>query len=107
MGETVGAAGWVAAITIDALAIGDSAAIEAAGQSVLICRASDGFYAVANRCSHAAMPLAGGRIRGHHLSCPVHGARFDLRTGAAGPPAQNPIPTFPTRIQGIQVFVRV
>jgi nitrite reductase/ring-hydroxylating ferredoxin subunit len=38
---------------------------------------------VENRCSHREEKLTGGRIRRGQIMCPVHGARFDLRTGAS------------------------
>ena len=50
--------------------------------SVLICRSSAGVFAVENMCSHQMAALEGGKVKGPNLFCPVHGMRFDLRTGA-------------------------
>jgi 3-phenylpropionate/trans-cinnamate dioxygenase ferredoxin subunit len=42
------------------------------------------------------------------IACPVHGARFDLATGAAmNPPATMPIETFEVRIEGDTIEVSV
>jgi nitrite reductase/ring-hydroxylating ferredoxin subunit len=69
------------------------------GQQLLICHSGGEFFVIENRCSHAEEPLACGRVRNGWIACPVHGARFDLATGAAlNPPAQNPIATFPVRV---------
>ena len=66
---------------------------------VLICAVGGDFYAVENRCSHQARPLHMGRLRGGALYCPVHGAKFDPKTGAAGsPPATTALATFATRV---------
>jgi 3-phenylpropionate/trans-cinnamate dioxygenase ferredoxin subunit len=96
---------WVPALPATLLAVGENVAVELNERSVLVCQTSDGLFAIANQCSHAAMPLLGGRIRGHHLNCPVHGARIDLRTGAASGLAQRPIETFPVEVRGNQIFV--
>ena len=60
---------------------------------------ADGLYAIENRCSHADMPLACGRMRNGWIMCPTHGARFDLATGEAlGLPASAPVATFAVRV---------
>ena len=70
-------------------------AFDVHGVSVLICRSGGQLYAVENRCSHNASALEGGKVRGHALFCPVHGARFDLRDGStAGALTKTPIRTF-------------
>ena len=51
--------------------------------------------------------LTGGAICGHEIECPRHGARFDLRTGAAlCPPAYESTAVFPIRIEDDAVWVR-
>ena len=74
---------------------GGNRAFAIEGLSVLICRAAGRIYAVENRCSHNGSALEGGRVRGHALFCPAHGARFDLRDGSvAGALTKTPIRTF-------------
>jgi len=51
------------------------------GKNILICKANGEFYAVDNQCTHQHAELTGGRIRNCYLACPLHGVRFDLRTG--------------------------
>ena len=41
------------------------------------------FYAIDDVCTHDGGPLADGELRDHKISCPRHGAKFDIRTGAA------------------------
>ncbi|GAC1413226.1 MAG: Rieske 2Fe-2S domain-containing protein [Novosphingobium sp.] len=73
--------------------------ISLGGRSILLCYDADGLYAVENKCSHADMPLACGRMRNGWIMCPTHGARFDLATGQPlGPPAPWPIATFAVRV---------
>lgn len=74
---------------------------------VLIVRDGAGsWFAVAPDCSHALLPLEGGRVRGSAILCPHHGARFDLRSGRAlGPPAWTGIASWPVRLAGERIEV--
>ena len=73
--------------------------VSVGGRSIVLCHDTDGLYAVENKCSHADMPLACGRMRHGWIMCPTHGARFDLATGEAlGPPASAAIATFAVRV---------
>ncbi len=62
---------------------------------VLVCRLDDGVHAVENRCTHGASRLEAGRFRNGEVTCPLHGARFSVKTGKAMcPPARVPIRVF-------------
>ena len=55
---------------------------------VLVCRVGGSLHALDDRCTHAMAPLSAGRLRGDKVLCPLHGAAFDVVTGAhGGPPA--------------------
>jgi 3-phenylpropionate/trans-cinnamate dioxygenase ferredoxin component len=63
---------------------------------ILVCRVAGTLHAVANNCSHRDTPLSEGRLRGPLITCPLHGAQFDVRDGMhQGPPASVPIACFP------------
>ena len=67
-------------------------------EEVLLCRYNGTVFGVHNYCSHMVHNLTGGRIRRGQIVCPVHGARFDLATGAVcGKPAILPIRTYKVR----------
>lgn len=69
------------------------------GIALLVYRFRDEFFAVENLCSHAQASFDEARIRGYQLTCPVHGATFDIRDGSAtGKPARKPIRAFALRI---------
>jgi nitrite reductase (NADH) small subunit len=53
------------------------------GRRIAVFRTEDGFHAVGAACPHRAGPLADGLVAGGCVTCPLHGWRFDLRTGAA------------------------
>jgi 3-phenylpropionate/trans-cinnamate dioxygenase ferredoxin subunit len=89
------------------LALGGTRCVEVDGVGVIVARGQDGqYYAVERLCSHAALPLDGGRVRGASIVCPHHGARFELKSGRVlGPPAYAAIAAFPTRERDGQVEV--
>lgn len=66
---------------LDEVPEGGNRAFDVDGRSVLVCRSRSGVYAVENRCSHQLAALEGGKVKGPHIFCPLHGVRFDLRDG--------------------------
>ncbi|WP_394998380.1 Rieske (2Fe-2S) protein [Sphingomonas sp.] len=75
--------------------------------TVLVARLGDDVFAVENRCSHAGSELSGGRLKMGRLSCPLHGAMFDFRTGASmgGTLALHGLRIFNVRVTGDEVAV--
>jgi 3-phenylpropionate/trans-cinnamate dioxygenase ferredoxin subunit len=60
---------------------------------VVVCRVAGDLYALDDNCSHADTPLSEGRLRGFSITCPLHGASFDVRDGShSGPPAWEGVP---------------
>lgn len=86
-------------IAADAVGEGKSLAIDAGGRSILVCRSSGAVHAVDNRCTHAQSRLQGGKLREGVITCPLHGARFDLATGRclAAALGYAPLATFAVR----------
>lgn len=103
MASVLGAETGYRAVTPADLAIGGTRCVE----GIVVARGQDGqYYAVQRMCSHAALPLDGGRVRGTSIVCPHHGARFDLKSGRVlGPPAFAAIAAYPTREVDGQVEV--
>ena len=67
---------------------------------------AEGFYAVADECTHDGEPIHTGRVRGEEIICTRHGARFHLHTGAVvAPPAIVPIETFQLKVEGNDILV--
>lgn len=52
------------------------------GVEVLLARVDGEVHAIANRCGHQSTYLSEGALQDHAVECPLHGARFDLRSGA-------------------------
>jgi 3-phenylpropionate/trans-cinnamate dioxygenase ferredoxin subunit len=81
-------------------------AFQAGDFSVLVCNTRDGWFAVENVCSHQLQALEGGKIRGCFIFCPLHGQRFDLRSGAPiGQLTDKPLRVFDVKVEGENLFV--
>ena len=71
------------------------------GKRIAVFLVDGAFYAIDDQCSHATASLAEGDIDSDELcvECPRHGARFDLRSGAARTaPAFRPVKTYQTHV---------
>lgn len=99
---------FVAVAQLEEVPPGAKKVVTAGGNEILLCNTNDRIFAVRNLCSHAYETLECGRLRNGWISCPVHGARFDLETGTPiNPPASMPIDTFEVRISGEAIEVAV
>jgi len=52
-----------------------------AGRRIAVFRLPDGWAAVDGHCPHRGGPLSDGIVAERCVTCPLHGRRFDLRTG--------------------------
>ena len=87
--------------------LGSSISVNIDGTKILICHTEEGFFAVQDMCTHALIPLCGGFIQGTLISCPLHGAVFNLKTGEVmAPPAFEDLQTFKLKIEGTSVSVK-
>lgn len=92
------------------------------GQSLLVYHLKDGFYATQSLCPHTYGPLKLGKILdGCKIQCPLHRARFDIKSGkvidwANFPPGiqvlnvvrkQKALKTYPVKVKDGNLFVTV
>ncbi|HSQ70598.1 MAG TPA: Rieske 2Fe-2S domain-containing protein [Steroidobacteraceae bacterium] len=67
---------------VEEVPIGMMKAFTAGGQKIVLYHLEDGFHATQASCTHMFAPLARGRIiDGCKVQCPLHRARFDIRSG--------------------------
>jgi nitrite reductase/ring-hydroxylating ferredoxin subunit len=99
---------WHAAPCAETLANGGALGVRINGHRIAIFRVDGALYATDSLCTHAFVPLEEGLLLGHEIECPVHQARFDIRTGACTAfPARRPLRVFPVRHSGDSVEVWV
>src|SRR5467141_3667251 len=74
--------------TTDELEDQQAKLVEVEGQKIALFRVGEAFHALSDTCTHRGGPLSEGTVEGAEVTCPWHGARFDIKTGAVmGPPA--------------------
>ncbi|MGH7903952.1 MAG: non-heme iron oxygenase ferredoxin subunit [Candidatus Dormibacteraceae bacterium] len=83
--------------------------VEVDSTPICLAHAEDGdFYALNDTCTHEDYSLSEGELWEMSIECPMHGSRFDLRTGkVTGLPAVIPAQTYPVSVEGDEVYVDV
>jgi ferredoxin-nitrite reductase len=69
-------------VVADELREGVGTALTVNGTEVAVFRCRSQLYGLQNRCPHAGGSLADGVVEGDEVICPLHGYRFNIRTGA-------------------------
>ncbi len=69
-------------VVADELQEGVGTALTVNGTEVAVFRCRSQLYGLQNRCPHAGGSLADGVVEGDEVICPLHGYRFNIRTGA-------------------------
>ena len=80
---------------------GEGKAVQAGGKTIAVFNVGGAFYAIDDACTHAGGPLSEGGVSGSSVTCPWHGAEFDLKTGEVQcPPAGAGVKAYPVHIEG-------
>lgn len=66
--------------------------VNAGGKDLVIANIDGKFYAMDNWCTHEQGNLSAGELNKNVLTCPEHGAQFDVMTGRVlgGPDGDSP-----------------
>lgn len=92
---------------INDIPLGTTLSCSLNGKQLAICNVDGDFYAIEDVCTHDGSPLDQGTLEGNIISCPRHGAKFDVTTGAAlSMPAVIPVKTFPLEIESDIIYVK-
>jgi nitrite reductase/ring-hydroxylating ferredoxin subunit len=66
---------------ISEVPIGTMKRVTAFNEHVLLTNVGGKIYATQNDCGHQRASLARGKLEGSIVTCPLHGAKFDVTTG--------------------------
>ena len=98
---------WTRICAQSELLPGERVVADVDGVPVAVFNIDGELYAIEDVCTHDGGELAGGPVEGYEIECLRHGARFDLRTGAAlSAPAYTPTTVFPVRRDDGAVWTR-
>ncbi len=99
---------YVKAIAAAAVGPGQGTMVELEGKKIAIFNAGGSYYAIDDTCTHRGGPLSEGELEGTEVTCPWHGAIFDVRTGEVqGAPASVNVTAYPVRVVGADVEVEI
>ena len=93
--------------SLSELPVGGRKLVEIDGVRIAIFNLDGELHAIEDVCTHDGGPLVEGDIvKECQVQCPRHGARFDIRTGAAvSMPAFEATNTYAVEIDGDDIFV--
>lgn len=73
--------GFVAVAKTGDLAPGEMKFVAVDGERRVLANVEGGFFVLKDVCGHRNAPLSRGKLDGYEIECPLHFARFDVRTG--------------------------
>jgi nitrite reductase/ring-hydroxylating ferredoxin subunit len=73
---------------------------------VALCNVEGELHAFEDVCTHQYTHLSEGQFSDSEITCPLHGAKFDVKTGAAKTlPAVKPVPKHDVKVEDGHVYV--
>jgi nitrite reductase/ring-hydroxylating ferredoxin subunit len=99
---------FVIVASTNEIAPGQARLVNIKGKEIALFNIEGIFFALQNACTHEEGPLVEGDIEGHEVTCPWHGARFDVRTGEVlCPPAYEDVHRYNVRVIGTDIEVEI
>jgi len=99
---------FIAVAGVDEIPAGGMLTVEVGGESVIVVEQDGEYFALQDRCSHEEFPLSEGELDNGEITCILHGASFDVRTGTPKSlPAILPVKKYDVRVEGDEIQVRV
>jgi len=86
---------------------GEGKVVEVEGKTLALFNVDGTYYAIDNTCLHRGGPLGEGELEEKVVTCPWHGWRYNVTTGAN---VNNPavkVSSFPVTVEGTTVFVEI
>jgi nitrite reductase/ring-hydroxylating ferredoxin subunit len=99
---------YIKVASIEEIPAGQAKLIELNGNEIALFNIDGAFHAIDNNCSHVGGPLCEGEITGCEVTCPWHGATFDVTTGQAlGPPAFEAQRCYNVKVEGSEIHLEI
>ena len=85
-----------------------SLCVEVSGHKIALFDVEGTYYAIDDTCTHRGGPLSEGTLSSATLTCPWHGAQFDVRSGKVlRPPAQDPVRSYKVVVEGDDIKIEI
>lgn len=100
---------FVQVATIDKVPAGKKIKVEAKNKEIMLSNIDGKIYAIDNICSHEECGLNEGDLEGNIITCPCHGAKYDVRNGNGmkETPWGTGQDSFEVKVQGKYIFVKI
>ena len=86
---------------------GEGRCFEVGGHKVGVFNLGGEFHAIDDICTHAHASLSEGDVEGDEVTCPLHFASFNIRTGEClSPPADEDVRSHVVRVEGDEIQVQ-
>jgi len=96
---------WIKIAQAGQIADDESLAIEANGKQLALHYTEGDYFLTDNVCTHQYALLSDGYLEDGCIECPLHQAKFDLRSGKAMcAPATADIQTYPVKTEGEDIY---
>jgi|SRR5215467_7650973 3-phenylpropionate/trans-cinnamate dioxygenase ferredoxin component len=101
-------AGFLTVAKTEEVAQGRGKMVEVSGKRIALFNVSGAYYAIDDTCTHQGGPLSEGVLAGNEVTCPWHGAVYDVTTGEVlGPPAPKGVSRYNVRVSGNNIEVEI
>jgi nitrite reductase/ring-hydroxylating ferredoxin subunit len=88
------------------VAAGSMRCITVNGKGVLLANVQGTYYAADEMCTHEDARLCTGSLKDEYVKCPLHGSRFNLKTGKVmDEPADEDLHIYPVKIEGSKILI--
>lgn len=85
---------------------GTGKCIEALSARIAIFNVGGTFFAIEDTCTHRGGPLSEGALSGYQVTCPWHGAMFDITNGRVQrPPVAHDVKSYSVRVEGEEIAI--
>ena len=84
---------------------GENKAVNVNGTEVALFNVDGEFFAINNTCLHRGGPLGEGMLEGDVVTCPWHGWRYSVKTGANAMLPTAKVQTYQVKVEGNDVMV--
>jgi len=99
---------FVKVATTGVIAPGEGKLVDAGGKKIALFNVDGTFYVIDETCTHRGGPLSEGMLKGTKVTCPWHGAVFDVTSGAVrGAPAPRDVVSYKVRVEGDDIEVEL
>mgnify|MGYP001615783248 FL=1 len=83
---------------------GQAKAVQVQGETIALFNIGGTYYAIEDTCTHRGGPLSEGAVKGTTVTCPWHGAQFNLSSGEVlSAPAPAGVKSYAVHIQGDEI----